>query len=70
MPCKLEKARGAKDVVKPTFLADFLKTAPSPVRYLMFGGLKVEKTQKELGIKFSTWREIVDKLVEQRVSYD
>lgn len=61
----LKKARGVKDVVKKSSLDEFLKTVDSPVRYPKFGGLKVEKTQKSLGIKFSTWKQICDKLVEQ-----
>lgn len=64
----LEKAHGVKNVVKPSKLSDFLKTISSSVRYPMFGGLKVEKTEKELEIKFSTWREIIDKLVEQGIT--
>jgi dTDP-4-dehydrorhamnose reductase len=61
----IEKARGVRDVVKPISLAEFIKTVDSPVRYPKFGGLKVEKTEKELGIKFGTWREMVDKFVSQ-----
>ncbi len=58
----IEKARGVKDAVKKSSLDDFLKTVDNPVRYPKYGGLKVEKTQKALGIKFSSWREVVDKL--------
>jgi dTDP-4-dehydrorhamnose reductase len=58
----IEKARGKKDVVKGISIDDFLKGVDNPVRYPKFGGLKVEKTEKKLGIKFSSWRQIVDKL--------
>jgi len=58
----IENARGEKDAVKKSSLASFLKKVDNPVRYPMFGGLKVEKTQKTLKISFSTWKEIVDKL--------
>lgn len=62
----LEKARGKKNAVKPITLDEFLKSTGSPpVRYPRYGGLKVEKTEKKLGIKFSTTRQIVDKLVHQ-----
>lgn len=61
----IEKARGVRDAVKPSSLDEFLKTVDSPVRYPKFGGLKVEKTEKTLGIKFSSWKEVIDKLVEQ-----
>jgi len=59
----IEKIRGAKDVVKKSSLDDFLKTVDNPVRYPKFGGLKVEKTQKALGIKFSPWKKVIDQLV-------
>lgn len=56
----LEKVRGVKGAVKQSSLDEFLKTADNPVRYPKFGGLKVKKTEKELGVKFGTWREMVD----------
>ena len=56
----LEKTRGAKNVVKPGSLN-------SSVRYPKFGGLKVAQTEKKLGIKFSSWKQIIDKLVEQGI---
>lgn len=61
----IEKARGVKDAVKPSSLSEFVKTVDNPVRYPKFGGLKVEKTEKELGIKYGTWKEIADRFVEQ-----
>ncbi len=61
----IEKVRGKKNAVKPTSLKEFLKTVNNPVRYPEFGGLKVEKTKKRLGMKFSTWKEIVDALISQ-----
>lgn len=51
----VEKTRGVKNGVKPSPLGDL-------VRYPKFGGLKVENTQKILGIKFSSWKEVVEKL--------
>lgn len=56
----LETVRGLKHEIKSQSLV-------SSVRYPKFGGLRVEQTEKELGIKFSTWREIVDKLAPQLV---
>lgn len=61
----IEKARGVKDPVKPSSLDEFLKTVDSPVRYPKFGGLKVEKTEEVLGVKFSPWRKVVEILVSQ-----
>ena len=60
----IKKARGVKNVVKPTSLNEFLKSPGiSPVRYQKFGGLKVEETQEALGIKFSPWKKVIDQLV-------
>lgn len=63
----VEKARGKKNVVKGISVDDFLKNVDNPVRYPKFGGLKVENTEKKLGIKFSSWRQIVDKLTQRAV---
>ncbi|MCX6705318.1 MAG: sugar nucleotide-binding protein [Candidatus Woesebacteria bacterium] len=59
----IEKARGVKNAVRGISVDDFLKDVDNPIRYPKFGGLKVERTEKELGIKFSSWRQVVDKLV-------
>jgi len=65
----IEKARGVKNAVKPTTIDEFItNTNSSEVRYPKFGGLKTEKTQENLQIKFSSWKEIIDKLVEQGIS--
>lgn len=53
----IEKARGKKNVVKEASLDN------SSVRYQKFGGLKVEETQKILGVKFSPWRKVINQLV-------
>lgn len=63
----IEKARGVKDAVKPASIDEFLKTADNPVRYPKFGGLKVENTEKILGINYSSWKGIVDKLASRAV---
>lgn len=57
----IEKVRGIKNAVKPSSLDDFLKNVGNPVRYPKYGGLKVEKTEKELGIKLGTWKDMVDR---------
>ena len=63
----IEKARGKKNAVKTTTLDEFLKKVDKPVRYPKYGGLKVEETVKKVEMTFSTWREIVDKLVSQGI---
>ncbi len=59
----IEKTRGKKNVVKPISINSFLKDNPS--RYPQFGGLKVEQTEKKLGIKFRSWEEIIEDLAKQ-----
>lgn len=59
----LEKARNKKQIVKPISIEEFLRDNPG--RYPQFGGLNVEKTQKDLEIEFRTWEEIIDALVKQ-----
>ncbi len=44
-----------------------IDTVKNPVRYPKFGGLSVGDIEKTLGIRFSSWREIVDKLIEQGI---
>jgi len=63
----IEKTRGKKNVVEKSSLGEFLKKVDNPIRYPKYGGLKVERTEKQLGIKFSTWKEIINKLVEQGI---
>ena len=63
----IEKARGKKNAVQKSALSEFLKKVDNPVRYPKYGGLKVNGSEKVLGMKFSSCKEIVDKLVEQGV---
>lgn len=58
----LERARGAKGVVKKASLVEFLKN-PERNRRPIWGGLKTEKTEQALGMKFHSWREGVDEFV-------
>jgi len=64
----IKKARGKEGVVKSQTLEEFIKnTNSNPVRYPKYGGLKVERTEKELRMKFGTWRQIINKLVKQGI---
>lgn len=56
IPYYLEKVLGKKPDVTFNKMGEWAK------RFPQHGGFKVEKTEKALGIKFSTTREIVDKL--------
>lgn len=57
----LFKTRKEKSVVKRTSIDEFLKKVPN--RYPKYGGLKSVKTQEKLGLKFESWREIVDNFI-------
>lgn len=71
----LEKTRGKKNVVQSSSVWDFIRkqkeTNPDnpfvEVRYPIYGGLSVSKTEELLGVKFSTCRQVIDKLVEQGI---
>lgn len=61
----LEKIKETPVILKTGLIEEFLKTASSTVRYPQFGGLKTEKTQEKLGMKFRTWREMIDEFAAQ-----
>ncbi len=45
-------------------MVEFLK-APGRTPRPRLGGLKVEKTESKLGMKFKNWREMVDEFISQ-----
>ena len=59
----IERARGKKEFVKPISIESFLKDNPS--RYPQYGGLKVEKSQAALGLKFMRWEKTIEDLSKQ-----
>lgn len=61
----IKKARGADDIVQPISMAEFVAKSGNAARYPHFGGLKVSKTEQQLGLRFRTWREIVDAVIQQ-----
>ena len=64
----IEKVRNVKDAVKPVLVDEFIKvTGNSPLRYPKFGGLKVELTEKALGMKFSPWKKVIETLISQGI---
>ena len=63
----IKKVRDKNAIIKSGSIEEFYKKGGNPVRYPRWGGLKVEKTQKTLGISFSSWKEVVDKLIKQGV---
>lgn len=63
----LEKYSGKVVELTKGSMIDFLK-APGRTPRPRLGGLKVEKTEKKLGIKFKTCKQMVDEFVSQLVS--
>lgn len=49
-------------------IEDFLKGQTNPYRYPQYGGLKTTNTEKDLGIHFSSWQTVVEKLIAQGLS--
>ncbi|MBN1169284.1 sugar nucleotide-binding protein [Candidatus Woesebacteria bacterium] len=61
----IEKARGKKNVVERSSFDEYVRSVGSKVRWPKYGGLKVRQTEKTLGMKFSTWKQIIDKITGQ-----
>lgn len=54
----IERAYGKKNEIEPVSIDSFLRN--NIRRYPKFGGLKINATQRKLGIKFATWKKVVD----------
>ena len=62
----IKQAIGKPVKIKSISLSKFLKTTRnSSLRYPKYVGLGVRETEKELGIKFSPWREVVKTIISQ-----
>ena len=51
--------------VAESSIEGYIKNGGDPKRYPRYSALDVTETQKRLGMRFSSWKEIVDKLVDQ-----
>lgn len=60
----LYKVKGVKNVLQKASLIEFLKT-PGRNKRPIFGGLDTQKTQESLGVKFKTWRQMIDEFALQ-----
>lgn len=58
----IEIARGVKDYPRRALLTEFLKDTKNNKRPI-WGGLATKKTQEKLGMKFKTWKEMVDEFI-------
>lgn len=66
----LKTTRGKNDTISNTKVEDFLKSNKLPYyRYPKYGGLKIDETEKTLGINFRTWKEIIDTLITQGLGH-
>lgn len=59
----LNKTRGVSGVVQTGLMSEFLK-APGRTPRPRLGGLKTDITEQKLGMKFKTWKEMVDQFSE------
>lgn len=59
----LEKYAGKEVEIEQGSMTEFLK-APGRTPRPILGGLKVEKTEAKLGMKFKSWREMIDKFID------
>jgi dTDP-4-dehydrorhamnose reductase len=59
----IEKTRGKGSEVKKASIKKYLKNTTDKPRWPIYGGLKVDKTQKQLKTRFRNWKEIIDYLI-------
>ena len=64
----IEAKYGVKNKVKRISVSKFLKNNDNRLRYPIYGGLKAVDTQKQLNVRFSSWKQIVDKLIAQNIT--
>lgn len=63
----LKKARGDENAAAPYSIKDFYGETGLINRYVQYGGLKVQKTEEALKMRFGTWKEIIDILIKQGI---
>lgn len=64
----VEKLGQDPNQVKTGSVVEFLKGRQDGYRYPVKGGLLVEETEQELGIKFLNWRQMVEVMIDQGLS--
>jgi len=62
------KLGGDASKIKPASIHNFLATQTNKSRYPVYGGLKTVKTEEKLGLHFSAWQTVVEKLIDQGLS--
>lgn len=64
----VDKLGADATTIKPISIHEFLANQTNKNRYPVFGGLKTVITEEKLGLHFSTWQTIVEKLIGQGLS--
>lgn len=64
----VDQLGGDASIIKSASIKDFLATQPNKNRYPVYGGLKTVNTEQKLGLHFSTWQTVVEKLIGQGLS--
>lgn len=64
----VDQLRGDVTTIKSISIHDFLATQTNKNRYPIWGGLKTVQTEEKLGLHFSTWQTVVEKLIGQGLS--
>jgi dTDP-4-dehydrorhamnose reductase len=64
----IDQLGGDARSVKSASIKDFLATQTNKNRYPVWGGLKTVVTEEKLGLHFSTWQTVVEKLIGQGLS--
>ena len=64
----IDSLGGDVSSLKSASINDFLVTQTNKNRYPIWGGLKTVQTEEKLGLHFSTWQTVVEKLIGQGLS--
>lgn len=64
----IEAKYGVKNAVKCESINNYLSTSNTSLRYPIYGGLSCKISQNILGMKYSSWKQVVDKLIVQGIS--
>lgn len=64
----IDQLDGDASTIKSASIVEFLANQTNKNRYPVYGGLKTVKTEEKLGLHFSAWQTVVEKLIGQGLS--
>ena len=64
----IDQLGGDSSTIKSASIKEFLTTQTNKNRYPIYGGLKTLLTEQKLGLHFSAWQTVVEKLIGQGLS--